>query len=61
MTKENIEILGRIFTALGSVSTKGEDTIIMADCLRALQQVLQDVAKTENDEPANAVATDVEE
>lgn len=55
MTKENIEILGRIFTALGSVSTKGEDTIIMADCLRALQQVLQDAAKTDGNEPVNSV------
>lgn len=55
MTKENIEILGRIFTALGSVSTKGEDTIIMADCLRALQQVLQDAAKTDGNESVNSV------
>lgn len=55
MTKENIEILGRIFTALGSVSTKGEDTIIMADCLRALQQVLQDAAKTEDNKPIDSV------
>lgn len=55
MTKENIEILGRIFTALGSVSTKGEDTIIMADCLRAFQQVLQDAAKADEDKSADSV------
>lgn len=48
MTQENVEILGRIINALASISTKGEDTLIMADCLRALQQVYQDVSKTDD-------------
>lgn len=37
MNKEKIDSLSRIYNTLLLVNTKGEDTIIMADCLRALQ------------------------
>lgn len=40
------ERLTQIFNALCMVHTKGEDTIIMGQCLSALQQVLE---QTQND------------
>lgn len=33
--------LQRIYNTLGLISTKGEDTLLMADCLRAMQQLAQ--------------------
>ena len=36
MTYEKLEILSRIYNTLLLVNTKGEDTLTMADCLRAL-------------------------
>lgn len=51
MTQEQITQLYRIYNTLGTISTKGEDTIIMGDCLRALaafiQECQQPVATTE--------------
>lgn len=37
--KEQLDQIARIFNTLSTISTKGEDTLIMADCLRAIQQV----------------------
>ncbi len=37
MNYEELELLTRIYNTLLLVSTKGEDTIIMGDCLKALQ------------------------
>lgn len=39
--KNTIQYLQDILDALMSVSTKGNDTIIMSNCLQALQQVIQ--------------------
>ena len=36
-----------IFNALNSVSTKGQDTLVMADCLRELAAIVQDLDKEE--------------
>lgn len=41
MNKNTIQYLQDILDALMSVSTKGNDTIIMSNCLQALQQVIQ--------------------
>lgn len=41
MTEDNINLLNQIYSALANISTKGEDTLIMADCLRAIGQILQ--------------------
>lgn len=51
ITKEQIEQLTRIYNTMLGIGTKGEDTLIMADCLRALEQVIvqinqQSVQKT---------------
>lgn len=43
MTQEQLTQLARIYNTLMQVNTKGEDTFIMADCLRALQKVLVDI------------------
>ena len=37
MTYEKLEILSRIYNTLLLINTKGEDTIVMADCLNAMR------------------------
>lgn len=56
MSNQSVELLGQIYSALSNISTKGEDTIVMADCLRALVQILQD----ESAETANPETAEVE-
>ena len=41
MTYEKLETLSRILNTLCLVSTKGEDTVIMADCLTAIKSFIQ--------------------
>ena len=36
MTYEKLETLSRIYNTLLLINTKGEDTLVMADCLNAL-------------------------
>lgn len=43
MTQEQLTQLARIYNTLMQVNTKGEDTFIMSDCLRAMQQLLVDM------------------
>lgn len=43
MEMQKLEQLIRIYNTLLSVSTKGEDTIIMAQCLSAMRQVLTEL------------------
>ena len=40
MNKEQFENLSRIYNTLLLVNTKGEDTLIMADCLKALRNFI---------------------
>lgn len=40
ITKEQLEQLTRIYNTMLEITTKGEDTLVMADCLRALEQVV---------------------
>lgn len=51
MTKSNYEMLGQIYSAMGQISTKGEDTLIMADCLRAVNQLLMEEKPAEDESP----------
>ena len=37
MNYNDLELLTRLYNTLLLVNTKGEDTIVMGDCLRALQ------------------------
>ena len=41
MTYEKLETLSRIYNTLLLINTKGEDTLIMADCLNALRIFVQ--------------------
>ena len=56
MTYEKIEVLSRIYNTLLLINTKGEDTMIMADCLKALQSFItieqQNLKQNNNSEEA---------
>ena len=41
MTYEKLEILSRIYNTLLLINTKGEDTLVMADCLNAMRTFIQ--------------------
>lgn len=43
MTKAQYDVLTQIFNALQAIDTKGQNTIIMADVLRALQQLMASI------------------
>ena len=57
MTYEKLETLSRIYNTLLLINTKGEDTIVMADCLNAMRSfVLNEKQELEN----NVVNREVE-
>lgn len=41
MTKEVYELIHRIYNTMILISTKGEDTVLMAYCLQALNELKQ--------------------
>lgn len=43
MTQEELTQLGKIYNTLTLVSTKGDDTITMAECLKALKTLYQEL------------------
>lgn len=43
ITQEELTQLSKIYNTLSLISTKGEDTLVMADCLRALEQTLKQI------------------
>ena len=45
MTYEKLETLSRIYNTLLLINTKGEDTLIMADCLNAMRTFVQNEQK----------------
>ena len=62
ITREQVEQLTRIYNTMLEIRTKGEDTLVMADCLRALEQVVSQVIQSNNNsssEPAVADALPV--
>jgi hypothetical protein len=40
MTYEKLETLSRIYNTLLLINTRGEDTLVMADCLNAMRAFL---------------------
>ena len=48
MLKNWSEQLVRIYNTLSNISTKGEDTLAMSDCLRALEQVVVSMNQEQN-------------
>lgn len=47
ITIEQLQQLTRIYNTLLEVQTKGENTFIMADSLRAFEQVIKEIAQNE--------------
>lgn len=41
MNNQHLEQLARIYNTLLMINTKGDDTLTMADCLRALKQEIE--------------------
>ena len=48
MTQEQATQLTRIYNTLLLVNTKGEDTIIMGDCLKALKNLMPQISIIED-------------
>lgn len=42
MKQINLQTLQAVLTAMSDINTKGSDTIIMSQCLQAMQRVIQD-------------------
>ena len=42
MKQINLQTLQMIFNSMCEIHTKGNDTIVMGQCLQAMQQVIQD-------------------
>lgn len=55
MTQNHLENLIRVYNALLGVSTKGEDTVIMGQCLAVMRETL---AEVQNAMSADADATE---
>ena len=49
ITQEQINQLTRIYNTLFEITTKGENTLIMADCLRAIEVLIAEIKN--NPEP----------
>ena len=48
MNNKYLEQLSRIYNTMLEIQTKGEDTLIMADCLRAFEQVITSIEQDLN-------------
>lgn len=59
ITREQLEQLARIYNTFLNINTRGEDTFIMADCLRALEQTIKqiDEANTSSSNGGGAAST----
>lgn len=55
MKQDNLQTLHAVFTAMSEINTKGNDTIIMGQCLQAMQQVIQDEAAAMQEREDEAV------
>lgn len=49
ITREQLEQLSRIYNTMLEIRTKGEDTLIMSDCLRALEQTIKEIVQGPTD------------
>lgn len=50
MSQEQLILLQRIYNTLMLVSTKGEDTMTMADCLSAMQNLIEQLKQQQQPE-----------
>lgn len=54
MTYEKLDVLSRIYNTLLLINTKGEDTMVMGDCLRAMKSFIlneQKIIEAEMNQP----------
>lgn len=58
ITHEQLDILSRIYNAMCEIRTNGQDTMTMADCLRALESIVTQIARSAQ---APAAAVNMEE
>ena len=49
ITQEQLIQLSRIYNTLLTVETKGENTLVMSDCIRALQTTIQEIQQNTSD------------
>ena len=54
ITQEQLIQLSRIYNTLLTVETRGENTLVMADCVRAFETVVKDIQKTNSAESVEA-------
>ena len=47
--KEDMQFLAQLYNTLKLISTRGDDTVLMGQCLVALEQFIQQKEKEEND------------
>jgi hypothetical protein len=52
MTQDQLNQLVRIYNTLLTINTKGDDTLIMADCIRALKQSIEGITIISEDSKA---------
>lgn len=50
ITQDQLKQLTRIYNTFFEISTKGEDTLVMADCLRAFEQILLSIKNNKAEE-----------
>ena len=55
ITQEQLEQLARIYNTFLNINTRGEDTFIMADCLRALERVIKEIDESNSSSTNSAV------
>ena len=61
ITQEQLTQLTRIYNTLLEVQTKGESSFMMTDSLRALEQVVTEIAKTAESEKKNTNSPEAKE
>ena len=54
ITQEQLIQLSRIYNTLLTVETRGENTLVMADCVRAFETVVKDIQKANSTETVDA-------
>lgn len=59
ITHEQLDMLSRIYNAMCEIRTSGQDTITMADCLRALESIVTQIARSA--QQVSAAADNMEE
>ena len=59
MTNEDINQLTRIYNTLLLINTKGEDTMLMSDCLRAMHDFIDTAQKNSESNKSDVVEPEI--